>query len=74
MYTKHTTSIMHVEGYNTCKMSYALLLSSLIIFCETLCYLNGNSLCVIENDSSQRKMCYALVKQRLGQQGKVNLR
>ena len=61
MYTNHTTSVMCAEGYNACKMSYALLLSSLIIFCETLYYLNGNSLCVIENDSFQREMCYALV-------------
>ena len=74
MCTKHTTSIMHIEGYNACKMSYTPLLSSLIIFCETLCCLNGNSLCVIKNNSFQRKMCYALGKQKLGQQGEANLR
>ena len=74
MCTKHTTSVRHVKGYNACKMSYAPLLSSLIIFCETLYYLNGNSLCVIKNDSIQRRMYYALVKQRLGQQGEANLR
>ena len=28
---------------NTCKLSYTPLLSGLIIFCEPLCYLNGNS-------------------------------
>ena len=61
MYTKHTTSVMHAEGYNTCKMAYAPFLLSLIIFCETLCNLNGNSLCVIENDSFQRRMYYVLV-------------
>ena len=47
-------------------MSYAPLLSSLIIFCETLCYLNSNFTCMIENDIFQRKMCYTLVKQKLG--------
>ena len=73
MCTRHTTSVMHEEGYNMCTMSYAPLLSSLIIFCETLCYLNGNSQCAIENDSFQRKMCYTLLKQKLGQQGEANL-
>ena len=59
--------------YNVCKMSYAPLHSSLIIFHETLSYLTGNSLCVIQNNNFQRKMCYALVKQKLGQQGEANL-
>ena len=61
MCARHTTSILCEEGYHACKTSYAPLLSSLIIFCETLSYLNGNSLHVIENDSFQRQMCYALV-------------
>ena len=62
MCARHTKSVMHAEGCNACKTSYAPLLSSLIIFCETLCYLNGNSLYVIENDSFQRQMCCALIK------------
>ena len=53
MCARHTTSVMCAKGYDACKMSYAPLLSSLIIFCETLCYLNGNSLRVIKNDSFQ---------------------
>ena len=74
MCTRHTTSVLHAKGYNTCKMSYAPLLSGLIIFCETLCYLNSNSMCMIKTDSFQREMCYALVKQKLGQQDEANLR
>ena len=65
---------MHVEGYNMCKMSYAPLLSSLIIFCETLYYLNGNLLCVIENNSFQRKCVTHWLSKKLGQQDKANLR
>ena len=62
MCARHTTSVMCAKGCNMCKLSYAPLLSSLISFCETLCYLNGSSLYVIENDSFQRQKCYALNK------------
>ena len=39
---QNTAGIIREKGYHTCKMPYAPLLSSLIIFCKTLCYLNGN--------------------------------
>ena len=62
---------------NMCKLSYTPLLSSLIIFCEMLCYLNGNSLCVIKNDSFQRQNVLHIKQkvdqQNLGQHGEANL-
>ena len=62
MYTKHKASVMCETECNTCKLSYAPLLSGLIIFCKSLCDLNGNSLCVIKNDTFHRQMCCTLNK------------